>query len=162
QPDGPTMVTNSPSRTSSVTSARTRIEDPARVRYVFSRREIAMSEPVIPDIVLRMHDTCKGAERYRLVSQPEHRPIAPSGATEMPLPQARPVPAVRVGRGAPHSDRVTTRGQRSLIMPSIGAVLVAAALVASAPTGAALAQSTLRIGMTASDIPYTGGQTDQG
>ena len=29
-------------------------------------------------------------------------------------------------------------------------------------TGVALAQGTLRIGMTASDIPYTGGQTDNG
>src|SRR5438034_10583607 len=29
-------------------------------------------------------------------------------------------------------------------------------------TGPAWAQGTLRIGMTASDIPYTGGQTDNG
>ena len=29
-------------------------------------------------------------------------------------------------------------------------------------TGPASAQGTLRIGMTASDIPYTGGQTDNG
>src|SRR5215467_10392667 len=40
-------------------------------------------------------------------------------------------------------------------------VLLAVALSCSL-AGPALAQSTLRIGMTASDIPYTGGQTDQG
>ncbi len=47
-------------------------------------------------------------------------------------------------------------------MRTIVAVLVVLALFATAPTGTACAQGTLRIGMTASDIPYTGGQTDQG
>src|SRR5262252_7264589 len=40
-------------------------------------------------------------------------------------------------------------------------VLLAVALSVSLP-GLASAQGTLRIGMTASDIPYTGGQTDNG
>src|SRR2546426_6333260 len=40
--------------------------------------------------------------------------------------------------------------------------LILATALALSPTGVALAQGTLRIGMTASDIPYTGGQTDNG
>src|SRR5215468_1312200 len=40
-------------------------------------------------------------------------------------------------------------------------VLLAVALSVSLP-GLASAQGTLRIGMTASDIPYTGGQADNG
>src|SRR6267378_3119965 len=40
--------------------------------------------------------------------------------------------------------------------------LLLATVLALSPTGVALAQGTLRIGMTASDIPYTGGQTDNG
>ena len=42
------------------------------------------------------------------------------------------------------------------------ATLLLALVLALSFTGVALAQGTLRIGMTASDIPYTGGQTDNG
>ncbi|MFN8760093.1 MAG: ABC transporter substrate-binding protein, partial [Tagaea sp.] len=41
-------------------------------------------------------------------------------------------------------------------------LLTAAGLALALSTGAALAQGTLRIGMTASDIPLTTGQPDQG
>src|SRR5215468_528588 len=41
-------------------------------------------------------------------------------------------------------------------------ILLLAAAFALGSAGVALAQGTLRIGMTASDIPYTGGQTDNG
>src|SRR5512138_3307017 len=41
-------------------------------------------------------------------------------------------------------------------------IVVLAAIVLASSSGVALAQGTLRIGMTASDIPYTGGQTDNG
>ena len=40
--------------------------------------------------------------------------------------------------------------------------LLLAAVLSLSWTDIALAQGTLRIGMTASDIPYTGGQTDNG
>src|SRR5690349_10077637 len=46
-------------------------------------------------------------------------------------------------------------------MKRVAIVLVLAALSLAGP-GAVLAQGTLRIGMTASDIPYTGGQSDNG
>ena len=46
-------------------------------------------------------------------------------------------------------------------MRRLATVLLALVLALSF-TGIALAQGTLRIGMTASDIPYTGGQTDNG
>jgi peptide/nickel transport system substrate-binding protein len=39
-------------------------------------------------------------------------------------------------------------------------ILLLAVALPFLPTGPAAAQGTLRIGMTASDIPYTGGQTD--
>jgi len=42
------------------------------------------------------------------------------------------------------------------------AILILATVLTLSLTGAALAQGTLRIGMTASDVPYTGGQTDNG
>src|SRR6185369_9967766 len=51
QPEGPTIVTNSPAATSSVTSASARIREPARVRYVFSRRDTAISGEVILGMV---------------------------------------------------------------------------------------------------------------
>src|SRR6266849_7860433 len=60
QPDGPTIVTNSPSATSSVTSASARIREPARVRYVFSRRDTAISGAVILDMVRRGNYVRKG------------------------------------------------------------------------------------------------------
>ena len=41
-------------------------------------------------------------------------------------------------------------------------ILLLAVVLPFLPTGPAAAQGTLRIGMTASDIPYTGGQTDNG
>jgi hypothetical protein len=41
-------------------------------------------------------------------------------------------------------------------------ILLLAVALPFLPTGPAAAQGTLRIGMTASDIPYTGGQTDNG
>jgi peptide/nickel transport system substrate-binding protein len=41
-------------------------------------------------------------------------------------------------------------------------ILLLTAAFALGSAGVALAQGTLRIGMTASDIPYTGGQTDNG
>jgi peptide/nickel transport system substrate-binding protein len=41
-------------------------------------------------------------------------------------------------------------------------ILLLALVFPLSPTGPAQAQGTLRIGMTASDIPYTGGQTDNG
>ena len=40
-------------------------------------------------------------------------------------------------------------------------ILLLAVALPFLPTGPAAAQGTLRIGMTASDIPYTGGQTGQ-
>ena len=40
--------------------------------------------------------------------------------------------------------------------------LLLALVLSLSLAGVALAQGTLRIGMTASDIPYTGGQTDNG
>ncbi len=46
-------------------------------------------------------------------------------------------------------------------MRRIVILLLALALPLS-PAGPAFAQGTLRIGMTASDIPYTGGQSDNG
>jgi len=46
-------------------------------------------------------------------------------------------------------------------MRRLATLLLATALSLSL-TGVAFAQGTLRIGMTASDIPYTGGQTDNG
>src|SRR5215471_21051701 len=46
-------------------------------------------------------------------------------------------------------------------MRRLGCLILAFAFTL-APSGAVLAQGTLRIGMTASDIPYTGGQTDNG
>jgi peptide/nickel transport system substrate-binding protein len=42
------------------------------------------------------------------------------------------------------------------------AFLLLAVALPFLPTGPAAAQGTLRIGMTASDIAYTGGQTDNG
>ncbi len=53
QPEGPTIVTNSPSAMSSVTSASARIREPARVWYVFSRRETAINGALIPGMVRR-------------------------------------------------------------------------------------------------------------
>src|SRR5207302_10352308 len=50
QPEGPTIVTNSPSAMLSVTSASARIREPARVRYVFSTRETAINGAPIPGI----------------------------------------------------------------------------------------------------------------
>src|SRR5215831_3391005 len=48
-------------------------------------------------------------------------------------------------------------------MRSIAAIVVLAFVFFAASPGPVLAQvSTLRIGMTASDIPYTGGQADNG
>ena len=41
-------------------------------------------------------------------------------------------------------------------------ILLLAAVLSLSWTDPVLAQGTLRIGMTASDIPYTGGQTDNG
>src|SRR5712664_1174350 len=60
QPEGPTIVTNSPSATSSVTSASARIREPARVRYVFSRRDTAISGAVILGMVRRRNYVRKG------------------------------------------------------------------------------------------------------
>src|SRR5437016_14187734 len=48
-------------------------------------------------------------------------------------------------------------------MRTLAAGLIAIVTLVGAFTGTALAQGgTLRIGMTASDIPYTGGQADNG
>jgi peptide/nickel transport system substrate-binding protein len=41
-------------------------------------------------------------------------------------------------------------------------ILFLALALPLSPAGPASAQGTLRIGMTASDIPYTGGQSDNG
>ncbi len=49
-----------------------------------------------------------------------------------------------------------------VVLPKLGARAALAGAVLLAATSASLAQGTLRIGMTASDIPLTTGQTDNG
>src|SRR3546814_11505862 len=57
---------------------------------------------------------------------------------------------------------MTTKKLSSGKLPSRLLRLLGAAVLTAGLAGPALAQGTLRIGMTASDIPLTTGQTDQG
>src|SRR5205085_1615741 len=69
-------------------------------------------------------------------------------------------PAVVSSRGGRPRRPLSPRRLRRLVMSVV--ILLLAAVLSLSWTDPVLAQGTLRIGMTASDIPYTGGQTDNG
>src|SRR5205807_9523788 len=69
--------------------------------------------------------------------------------------------AVVSSRGGRPRRPLSPRRLRRPVMRRVVTLLLAAVLSLSW-TDPVLAQGTLRIGMTASDIPYTGGQTDNG
>ena len=93
---------------------------------------------------------CPIARDVCLTTAPEVHPAPPSHVARLsPRRRAR-------GPGHGHDESIEEDRHDAL------ATVLLALVLALSFTGIALAQGTLRIGMTASDIPYTGGQTDNG
>ena len=88
---------------------------------------------------------------------PKHESGAVGNSTDLPARRGR-----QVGRATDRARRATSALAAFRILPAFALPFVLALVLAMAASPPAKAAGTLRVAMTASDIPLPNGQTDQG